>query len=75
MSAAQGFGTKKVGYVEAEYGPFRCGRCAWFVDSLSGCTNPEVLTDTQVPQHDDKALRYAKVESGACCNNWTPEGK
>lgn len=60
-------GTKKVGYVDPKFGPFRCDNCVHFVSTVSGCTDPRVMADSEVPQENGK-LRYAKVNKAGCCN-------
>lgn len=72
--ALETFGTKKVGYVAGKYGPFRCDHCVHFVSTVSGCTDPRVMADNEVPQEDGK-LRYAKVDKDGCCNEWFPKSE
>lgn len=60
-------GTKATGYVEAKYGPFDCQRCYYFVDSISGCSHPEVMADKQMTKRHGT---IPIVEPKGCCNEW-----
>jgi hypothetical protein len=65
------FGTDIVGYVGAEFGPFKCGTCKYseslFDESI--CTNDEVREDESVPED---VYGNKLIEFEACCNLWEP---
>lgn len=53
-------GTRKTGYSEGKYGPFRCDNCIHFEKQQSGCDNTHILKDSELePVHP--AHRYRKV--------------
>lgn len=68
MAQTDGIGTKKAGYADPHYGPFRCGGCVWLRPGTT-CAHPEVNKDPQVPKNEDG---NAKVETDGCCNYFRP---
>jgi hypothetical protein len=69
----EGVGTKATGFVEKEYGPFRCGHCVWFAFAKDSgrCHHPKVIADPEVKKSDGLAV----VGQDDCCNLFRPTRK
>lgn len=67
----QGVGTSATGYAGPKFGPFKCGHCEYFRPGQSGCVNPLVIKDPEVPGDG----KMAHVNIGGCCNKYEPKGR
>jgi hypothetical protein len=67
-------GTRGVGYMTPENGPFDCGHCKHFhVPNL--CDEDEVVADPELRKVKQGERELAIVSSRGCCNEFQPEAK
>lgn len=68
--ADEPIGTEKAGYATPDQGPFECGNCEHYAQSVNAthgnCDHPDVIEDLGSP---------ARVAKKGCCNYFRPEGK
>ena len=57
-------GTRKSGYSEGKYGPFRCDNCLHYEADKKACDNTHVLKDREIRSIDDD---HKKVDPAGCC--------